>query len=165
MRCTTSYSSSSTNICDSIVSVFTSILCPVDFSPHSERALGCALDLAQLTGARLTIITVVDAFLDAASTASGNAGVLTRQTQYEIQSLLSRIREDRHTPREAPGIAVLIGNAAEQILKQSVKCGADLIVMGTQGLEGTSRFVFGSTTEKVLREATVPVLAVPMPPA
>jgi nucleotide-binding universal stress UspA family protein len=44
-----------------------------------------------------------------------------------------------------------------------VECGADLVVMGTQGLEGSRRFVFGSTTEKVLRESPVPVLAVPLP--
>ena len=56
-----------------------------------------------------------------------------------------------------------MGDAAEEILKQVEECEADLIVMGTQGLEGTRRFVFGSTTEHVLRESTVPVLAVPIP--
>jgi nucleotide-binding universal stress UspA family protein len=36
-------------------------------------------------------------------------------------------------------------------------------VMGTKGLEGAKRLVFGSTTERVLRESPVPVLAVPAP--
>ena len=89
---------------------------------------------------------------------------MMRQTQGEIQNLLARISSGRHVPREAPGIAVVTGNAAEQILAQIVECEIDLVVMGTQGLEGTSRFVFGSTTEKVLRESPVPVLAVPLPP-
>jgi nucleotide-binding universal stress UspA family protein len=35
--------------------------------------------------------------------------------------------------------------------------------MGTQGLEGARRLVFGSTTEQVLRESAVPVLAIPLP--
>jgi nucleotide-binding universal stress UspA family protein len=143
--------------------VFTSILCPVDFSPHAERALIYALDLAQLTRAHLTIITAVDPFLEAASSASGHGETLMRQTQGEIHDLLTRISAGRHAPREAPGIAVLTGNAADEILKQIVECGADLVVMGTQGLEGSRRFVFGSTTEKVLRESPVPVLAVPLP--
>jgi nucleotide-binding universal stress UspA family protein len=65
---------------------------------------------------------------------------------------------------EAPGIAVEYGTAAEEILNQVIECSADLIVMGTQGLEGTKRLVFGSTTERVLRESRVPVLAVPAPP-
>ena len=38
-RCTTSSSTWSTSTCDSIRTVFTSILCPVDFSAHSELAL------------------------------------------------------------------------------------------------------------------------------
>lgn len=144
--------------------MFKSILCPVDFSQHSERALVVAVDLAQLTGAHLTIMTAIDPFLGAASTVAGHAETLMRQTQEEMQNLLARISTGRHAPRETPAIAVVTGNAAEEILKQVVESEAGVIVMGTQGLEGTSRFVFGSTTEKVLRESPVPVLAVPMPP-
>jgi len=142
--------------------VFTSILCPVDFSPHSERALGHALDLAALTGAHLTILTVVDPFLAQASHAAGKGHALTAQTQDEIQNLLGRISTARR--HKAPAIAVAVGSAADEILKHVTECSADLIVMGTQGLEGTKRLMFGSTTERVLRESRVPVLAVPAPP-
>lgn len=143
--------------------MFKSILCPVDFSPHSERALVYALDLAHLTGAHVTIVTAVDPFLDAASSATGHADALMRQTQDEIQALLARIWAPPVNLREAPAIAVLKGEAAPAILEQIEECNADLVVMGTQGLEGTRRFVFGSTTEKVLRESRVPILAVPIP--
>lgn len=144
--------------------MFTSILCPVDFSEHSERALRSAIDLAVLTGAHLTIMTAVDPFLDAATAAAGHAEALMRQTQDEVQRLLSRM-DDAHTGlREAPGVAVLTGDAATEILKQIDDCKADLVVMGTQGLSGPKRLFFGSTTERVLRESPVPVLAVPLPP-
>ena len=136
--------------------MFTSILCPVDFSVHSERALGCALDLAALTGGHLTIVTVVDAFLDAAAHEA-----LTAQTQQELRGLLDRIEATRHRPHERIGIAVAVGEPARQILAQAAESQADVIVMGTKGLEGTRRLMFGSTTEKVLRESRVPVLAVP----
>lgn len=145
--------------------MFTSILCPVDFSEHSERALGYALDLAKLTGAHLTIMTAVDPFLDAASSAAGHAEALMRQTQDEVQRLLADIGRTRGAAAERPAIAVVTGKPAEAILKQIPESRVDLVVMGTQGLEGTKRLVFGSTTEKVLRESTVPVLAVPLPPA
>jgi nucleotide-binding universal stress UspA family protein len=141
--------------------VFTSILCPVDFSVHSERALAYALDLAALTHGHLTVVTVVDAFLDAAANATGTHEALTSQTQQEIQGLLDRIAASRRRPYERIGITVEVGEPAQEILKQVVECRADLIVMGTQGLEGAQRLVFGSTTEKVLRESRVPVLAVP----
>jgi nucleotide-binding universal stress UspA family protein len=142
--------------------VFKSILCPVDFSSHADRALGYALELAALTGAHLTIMTAVDPFLDAASSAAGHSDDLMRQTQDEMQALLARIGGTRGAPAQAPGIAVLTGEAAEEILAQIAECNADLVVMGTQGLEGAKRLVFGSTTERVLRESPVPVLAVPV---
>jgi nucleotide-binding universal stress UspA family protein len=121
------------------------------------------MDLAALTGAQLTIMTAIDPFLDAASSAAGHGEALMRQTQDEIQQLLARISSQRGGLRNAPGVAVLTGNAGDEILKQTVECDADLVVMGTQGLEGTRRLVFGSTTEQVLRESKVPVLAVPAP--
>jgi nucleotide-binding universal stress UspA family protein len=145
------------------VLVFTSILCPVDFSPHSERALGYALDLASLTGAHVTIMTAIDPFLDAASTAAGHHDALRRQTQDEVERLLNQIGRRAQAVKEPPAVAVVKGEAADEILKQITDCRADLVVMGTQGLEGAKRLVFGSTTEKVLRESRVPVLAVPLP--
>ena len=143
--------------------VFKSILCPVDFSPHSERALSYALDLAAFSGAHLTIMTVVDPLLAQASQAAGRGHALAAQTQEEIQNLLNRITTVRGRLREAPGISVVFGTAAEEILKQTAECTCDLIVMGTQGLEGARRLMFGSTTERVLRETAIPVLAVPAP--
>jgi nucleotide-binding universal stress UspA family protein len=141
--------------------VFKSVLCPVDFSEHSERALGYAIDLAALTGAHLTIMTAVDPFLEAASSAAGHSQALTQQTQEEMQQLLGRLGAARGRLREAPGIAVVTGDAGTEIVNQIAECQADVVVMGTQGLGGAKRLMFGSTTDKVLRTSPVPVLAVP----
>jgi nucleotide-binding universal stress UspA family protein len=141
--------------------VFKSILCPVDFSEHSEVALGYALELAAVCDAHLTILTVIDSLLEAASTASGRGATLDAQTQQELHAMLTRMSTGRRQPHEPPGISVVVGEPAEEILKQVVECQADLIVMGTQGLEGAKRLMFGSTTERVLRESRIPVLAVP----
>jgi nucleotide-binding universal stress UspA family protein len=143
--------------------MFKSILCPVDFSPHAERALGYALDLAALCNAHLTIMTAVDPFLDAASSAAGHAETLMRQTQDEVQALLARLGSTRRAPGEPPAVAVVTGDASDSILSQIAECHADVVVMGTQGSGGATRMVFGSTTERVLRESPVPVLAVPPP--
>ena len=143
--------------------MFTSILCPVDFSEHSERALGVALELASVTNAHLTIVHVVDAFLDAASRATGNLQALEDQTQQELKDLLQRLATAAGKEVRRVALAVAVGEPAEQILKQAEESESDLIVIGTQGLEGAERFVFGSTTEGVLRAARVPVLAVPLP--
>lgn len=141
--------------------MFTSILCPVDFSEHSERALGYAIKLASLTGSHLTIVHVVAQLLVTAAEAAGSSDTLTTQTQQEIQSLLSRVAPKTTKP---VAIAIEVGDPPDQILKQVDECAVDLIVMGTQGLEGARRLMFGSTTEAVLRQSRVPVLAVPAPP-
>ena len=141
--------------------VFTSVLCPVDFSEHSERALRCAIDLAALSRAQLTIVTAVDPFMDAATAAAGHAETLMQQTQNELQQLLARVEDAERRLAHTPSVAVVTGKPADAILDQIAACGADVVVMGTQGLSGTKRLFFGSTTEQVLRRSPVPVLAVP----
>ena len=93
--------------------------------------------------------------------AAGNRHALTDQTQQEIQDLLTRLAPGGDG--DHLGISIAVGDPGEQILQHIEDCDADLVVMGTQGLEGAKRFVFGSTTERVLRESRVPVLAVPAP--
>jgi nucleotide-binding universal stress UspA family protein len=64
-------------------------------------------------------------------------------------------------PRTRIRTEVVEGESAGAIVRRARRHRADLIVMGTQGLSGAGRMFFGSTTERVLRRATVPVLAVP----
>jgi Universal stress protein family len=65
----------------------------------------------------------------------------------------------------APGIGVKAvvreGNAASEILTEATDMKADLPVMGTHGRSGFERLLLGSATEKLLREASCPVLTVP----
>ena len=60
-----------------------------------------------------------------------------------------------------PAIDIVTGVPAPEILASAERAGAELIVMGTRGLGGAGRLMFGSTTERVVRAAHVPVLAVP----
>lgn len=56
---------------------------------------------------------------------------------------------------------VAAGKPAAEILRIAREHGADLIVMGSHGSTGFRKLFFGSTTERVLRETTVPVLVTP----
>lgn len=53
------------------------------------------------------------------------------------------------------------GDVVEEIHKAEIDCDADLIVLATEGHQGFLDALRGSTTERVVREATCPVLAVP----
>jgi nucleotide-binding universal stress UspA family protein len=55
---------------------------------------------------------------------------------------------------------VMRGVPYEEILKFSRDKGIDLIIMGTHGRSGLDRVIFGSTAEKVVRNAECPVLTV-----
>ena len=50
------------------------------------------------------------------------------------------------------------GDTAAEILDVVADKGADLVAMSTHGRTGPGRWVFGSVTEKILREAPVPML-------
>jgi nucleotide-binding universal stress UspA family protein len=64
-------------------------------------------------------------------------------------------------PDTAVTTLVREGNVASEILTQATDMKADLLVMGTHGRSGFERLLLGSTTEKVLRKASCPVLTVP----
>lgn len=136
-----------------------SILCPVDFSVHAERALRHAVALAGAFHARLTVVTVNDPLLVAGVAAAGHAGTLRGQVEVALTEMLGRV--PAHTQRVVAAIDIVTGEAATEILNAAARAGAELIVMGSQGLGGTSKLVFGSTAERVMRATQVPVLAVP----
>ena len=58
---------------------------------------------------------------------------------------------------------VVEGRVVAELLARARSWPADLIVMGTHGRGGFERWVLGSVTEKVLRQAPCPVLTVPPP--
>jgi universal stress protein A len=75
---------------------------------------------------------------------------------------------DRYGVEELRGIKdieriVVKGRPYEKILKFAGENKADLIVIGTHGRKGLDRVIFGSTAEKVVRDAPCPVLSVRLP--
>jgi nucleotide-binding universal stress UspA family protein len=138
-----------------------SVLCPVDFSEHSRRAYEYAVALAALYHARLTVLSVIDPLLAQAAAATYDPDYL-RDTKAELRAFVSLPRLAGLSWATTPNLVVTIGQPGDQILEVARFHQADLIVMGTQGLGGLRKLVFGSTTERVLRRTDVPVLAVPL---
>ncbi len=145
--------------------LISSILVPTDFSEHARRALEYAKDLARCLGATLHIIHVIEPIIYPAEWGYSQLGLteleqeLHRMAQRELDTLLETLR--------AEGIAargeILYGRASEQITRYAQEHGIDLISMGTHGRSGLEHFLFGSTTERVLRKAPCPVLTVRLP--
>jgi nucleotide-binding universal stress UspA family protein len=141
---------------------FRSILCPIDFSLQSRTALLYAMAMAQRFHGRLTAMFVNDEILLAAQNAAfrGRRRFVDRTTT-ELARFVNASTKALPVPRESIRVVTSVGNPAEEILRQTKRLRADLVVMGTHGLSGLQKMFFGSTTEQVLRRAAVPVLAIP----
>jgi nucleotide-binding universal stress UspA family protein len=58
---------------------------------------------------------------------------------------------------------VLFGKAAENLAEYAGKNAVDLIIIATHGRSGISRWLWGSTADRILRSSCVPVLMVRAP--
>ena len=142
---------------------FEHILCPIDFSETSIRALTYAAAFAGWYDAQLEVLHVVPAFEEGGATGqSGSTGESTHPASRD--SVLAEIRRslDSVGARSLhPSVLAQEGRAHAQIVLRAQAQPADLIVMGTHGRSGFNRLLLGSVTEKVLRMAPCPVLTVP----
>jgi nucleotide-binding universal stress UspA family protein len=138
-----------------------SIVCPVDFSDASGVALRYAAAVATYFRGRLAVVTVNDPIL--AETAELRLGPdwLGERCHRELESFLAATFPGGMLEGIEVRHDVVTGKAAPEILRVARESGADLIVMSSHGLSGFRKLFFGATTERVLRETTVPVLVTP----
>ena len=130
------------------------ILFATDFSPASEAALKYATALARDSGARLLIVHVEEL-----PTPYAGGEMMLPQPEYpnpEIRKMLEAVvPTDKNVPYEHH---LLLGTAAEDIVRLATEEKADLIVIGTHGRTGLKRVLMGSVAEAVMRHAHCPVL-------
>ena len=134
-----------------------SVLCPIDFSESSGGALRYASAVATHFGARLTLLAVTDPLLQEVDQFEGSAD-LAEETTRELERFFTQIFAERPQGVLDVRMVVTSGKSAPEILRVSREHGCDLIVMSSHGATGFRKLFFGSTTERVLRETTVPVL-------
>lgn len=143
------------------MNVPTSILCPVDFSESSRGALRYAALAAARFGARLTLAAVDDPLLHEAAELAAGPDRLAEGTQRELERFFRDTFRTRPDGLTDVRVEVATGKPAPEILRISREREADVIVMASHGATGFRKLFFGSTTERVLRETTVPVLVTP----
>ncbi len=140
---------------------FRSVLCPIDFSEHSQRALQYAVVIALRGKAVLKVVYVNDPLLIAAAAAALNDRQLAKRSAHELRKFVDATVAANSRKQLHLTARVSIGNPSDQILKAANGSATDLIVLGTHGLTGADRLFMGSTTLSVLERTTVPVLAIP----
>jgi nucleotide-binding universal stress UspA family protein len=128
------------------------ILCPVDFSDASRRALKNAVTMARRFKSELTIMAVCE--LNGINWFTSDE---YREKENDLRYVLHKEAFDSfleefnltgiNWTKENPK-----GNPAEEILSTTSRKMIDLLIMGTTGRTGINRVLMGSVTEKVVRE-------------
>ena len=138
------------------------ILVPTDGSEYTKAATMHGLALAKLTGAEVTALFVIDDDVYMTKTwgpiMPTTVPDLTNVLENEGKKAVANVQ----TEGEKMGVKVVTkiewGSPASKIVKDSANF--DLIIMGSLGRSGVSKFLMGSVAEKVVRFAECPVLVV-----
>jgi len=143
---------------------FKRILCAVDFSESSVRALAYALDLAEEADARISVLYVVEVPKELSEFPFAGDLDLNRFRAAAEAEYLRRLR-DLVPPevRDYCSVATLVseGRTYREVLRVAAEEQSDLIVMGVQGRGAVDLALFGSNTHAVIRGSRCPVLTVP----
>ena len=141
------------------------ILCALDFSDLSALALKYAVVGARAYEAELTVLQATHFEMPPYFTRAQSSQLL-RQWKAAQRSVRARVAEHvRGTvgsaARGLPIRYLVVDQPPAEAIVAAMEQGRhDLVVMGTHGRTGTSRFLLGSVTEHVVRQAPVPVFVV-----
>jgi nucleotide-binding universal stress UspA family protein len=132
------------------------ILAAIDFSEPSRVALTMAARLAAHDGGELHVLHAEDPLLCAAARARGIS--LSVQAGDELKAFIG----ETGIPSTVPVQPHVIGGLAAPVICDFARHQqVDVIVVGTHGMSGAERLLFGSTAEAVLHRSRIPVLLVP----
>ncbi|WP_305046139.1 universal stress protein [Geoalkalibacter sp.] len=139
------------------------ILIPIDFSKYSLETLGFALKLREHCEPTYHLLyVVVDGEIESFSAL---AGIPREEQQRKMDEARHQLEREAERVREAVPEArietvILAGIPYKEICRYADKESMDLIIIGTHGRTGLSHLLIGSTTERVVQQASCPVLSV-----
>jgi nucleotide-binding universal stress UspA family protein/predicted transcriptional regulator len=139
-----------------LASKLATALVPLDRSRFAEHALNAALAALGGHDLRVHLVHVID-LASVPMMAREEVVCLARpDAERYLRGIAERLVEKGYRVT----VEVRIGNPAEQIVQAALGQEAGLIAMATHGLTGLGRRLLGSTAERLLAEATVPLLLV-----
>jgi nucleotide-binding universal stress UspA family protein/quercetin dioxygenase-like cupin family protein len=137
------------------------ILHPTDFSESSQYAFETACSLVKDKNSRLIVLHVAPSFTGPIPQEPAPNPLVSAESQEFLKGRY--IWPQPSDPTIIVEHRVAEGEAPREILELANALKCDLIVMGTHGRTGLSRFLTGSVAEEVLRKSACPVLAVKTP--
>lgn len=143
----------------------TKILAPTDMSPHSDKAVKQAVEIARQFGAELYLLHVVqDPVQQCTIDYSVSEGLLMQLKNELIESAKKGILKQVEKFPESKDIPITTdvksGTPYDMILQEEAERGIDLIVISSLGTTGMAKYLMGSVARHVLLGAKCSVLLV-----
>jgi nucleotide-binding universal stress UspA family protein len=144
---------------------FTKILFATDFSENSEHAFDYAFSLAKKYDARLLIIHVINEPVDLRGFYVPHISFenLEKEIEESALKMMEKFCRDNVKDYNNYETIIIVGTPDKEIVKKAASEEVSLIVMGTHGRRGIDHFLFGSTAERVVGNASCPVMTVRLP--
>jgi nucleotide-binding universal stress UspA family protein len=144
---------------------FSTILFATDFSENSELAFDYALTLARQFSARIALVHVINEPVDLRGFYVPHISFdnLEKEIEEGAAKMMATFCRAKLADFSNFETRICTGVPYEEILKQADELNASLIVLGTHGRSGLDHLLFGSTAERVVRQAACPVLTVRLP--
>ncbi len=140
------------------------ILVPTDGSENAERAGEYAISLADLSGADIIVLNVIDTYYLASIVQPDVRESVDEELRTSVKRAVERfeakIEENKCNGKcQNVKFKILIkeGKPVDVILKTIDEEKIDQVIIGKSGKDGLERFLLGNTTERVLKEAKIPV--------
>ena len=139
------------------------ILAPIDFSESSQLVITESVALARATGARVILLHVIQPLPGSA----GEFGFAEATAKIAGAALHKAVQRLTHLQRQLSdrGFTVetfhTVGVSGPAIVARAQEFHASYIVIGSHGHGAFYDLIVGSTTSRVLKEATCPVLVIP----
>lgn len=139
------------------------LLVPTDFSKNANKAIEYAAVIAKSSGGTLKLLHVYTQPVTRNNVAYPlifeETAWAVKTAREQLQKLSAQISEENGLHCETQ---VNIGETVTEIINEAAAINADFIVMGTKGVSGLDKMLFGSNTTEVIEKAFCPVLSVPM---
>ena len=137
---------------------FQRVMCPLDFSDFSKKALDVAVDICQEFGGTLVLAHAVDSRLEYPMMEPGVGIQDALHREEDARGYLETIAQE--VGDVFTDIRVVTGTPYRELVKLMTTENIDLAVMTTHGYRGLSHLLLGSNAERLVRLSPCPVLTI-----